>query len=229
MPAEAGAFEAFYAGPVQHPILLWAAALAAYAVCASLPGVRPSVRRYCAALTVLSLTDAWLTANHVYGLGSLPEGLAGIVPLFFVLAGDFRYLLLAESATAAGEVAPTARGVVRAAGLTVLVPVFSQVVLWLLPESLSAPRVLYLVYELAFAALVVGLIARHPQVRALPWLRRVSFFVLLYYGLWASADAILLATGSDWGFALRVVPNVLYYGGLIAVIAAAAPRSRAAG
>jgi hypothetical protein len=46
----------------------------------------------------------------------------------------------------------------------------------------------------------------------------VSRFVLLYYGLWACADAIILATGADFGFGLRVIPNVLYYGGLIAVI-----------
>ena len=50
----------------------------------------------------------------------------------------------------------------------------------------------------------------------------MSRFVLLYYGLWATADAIILATGSDLGFAVRVVPNVLYYGGLIAVIGGAA-------
>jgi hypothetical protein len=51
----------------------------------------------------------------------------------------------------------------------------------------------------------------------------VSRFVLLYYGLWATADVIILATGSDLGFALRVVPNVLYYGGLIGAIGRMAP------
>ena len=53
---------------------------------------------------------------------------------------------------------------------------------------------------------------------------RVCGFVLLYYGLWATADAIILFAGSDLGFGLRVVPNLLYYGGLIAAMAWFAPR-----
>ena len=48
--------------------------------------------------------------------------------------------------------------------------------------------------------------------------------MLLYYGLWAAADALLLATGADSGFALRVIPNLLYYGGFIAALARLAPR-----
>jgi hypothetical protein len=86
--------------------------------------------------------------------------------------------------------------------------------------------VLFLVYELAFAALTLALMRWHPN-RAVAWTRPVSRFVVLYYLLWAGADAILLATGSDWGFALRVIPNLLYYGGLIAVIAWAGSRDAA--
>ena len=48
-------------------------------------------------------------------------------------------------------------------------------------------------------------------------------FVIGYYALWASADAIILASGADVGFLLRVVPNALYYGGLVPVIAWTAP------
>jgi uncharacterized membrane protein YpjA len=86
-------------------------------------------------------------------------------------------------------------------------------------------RVLYLVYEVFFFALTLALLARHPGPKRAPWLRTVSRFVLLYYGLWATADALLLVTGSDAGFALRVVPNLLYYGGLIAVIGWAGSRA----
>jgi hypothetical protein len=46
---------------------------------------------------------------------------------------------------------------------------------------------------------------------------------MLYYGLWATADVIVLGIGSDLGFLLRVLPNLLYYGGLIAAIALFAP------
>ena len=82
---------------------------------------------------------------------------------------------------------------------------------------------LFLVYELAFCALTLALLRWHPNARALPWVRAVSRFVLLYYGLWAAADAMLLATGADLGYALRVIPNLLYYGGLVAAIAWLAP------
>ena len=51
----------------------------------------------------------------------------------------------------------------------------------------------------------------------------MSRFVLLYYGLWAASDVVILATGADVGFGLRVVPNLLYYGGFFAALAWLAP------
>jgi hypothetical protein len=110
-----------------------------------------------------------------------------------------------------------------AAWLMGIVPLGSQLVTSLLPESWGTPRVLYLIYELAFFSLTLCLLRWLPNLRANPWLRAVSRFVLVYYGLWAAADAILLASGADIGFLLRVVPNLLYYGGLIAAIAWFAP------
>ena len=49
--------------------------------------------------------------------------------------------------------------------------------------------------------------------------------MVLYYGLWATADLLILGTGSDLGYLLRMLPNLLYYGGLIAVIGFLAPRA----
>lgn len=219
-----GAFEAFYASAYQHPGLLWLAALLAAAVLASRRGLDPRLRGYLAALVGLSLSDAWLTSNHVYGIGALPEQFGSFVPLFFVLAGDFRFLLLAVAATPSGGLRIEARSLAIAAALTVIVPLSSQVIFSLLPDSLRAPRALFLVYEVAFVLLTLSLMRWHRNLRGVVWMRSVSRFVLLYYALWASADGIILATDSDLGFLLRVVPNVLYYGGLIAVIAMAAPR-----
>ena len=42
-------------------------------------------------------------------------------------------------------------------------------------------------------------------------LKRVMSFVMLYYGLWAGSDALILWGGLDAGWLLRVVPNQLYY------------------
>jgi len=219
-----GPFEAFYQSPYQHPIALWLAAGVAGAYALTRRGLDPSLRRYCRVLVSLSLADAWLTAHHVYGVGQLPHALGSALPLCFVLAGDYRYLLLLGAARAGGAFVLDARRALAAAALTLVVPLFSQAVMSALPDGLGSDRVLFLVYELAFVGLVLALMRWHPG-HALAWTRPVSRFVMLYYALWAGADAILLGTGSDLGFALRVVPNALYYGGLIAVIAWAGSRS----
>lgn len=217
-----GPFESFYNGELQHPWLLWAAAIAAMGFCLSRRNLDPIVRRYGIVLTGLSLLDAWLTSSHVYGLGPLGGRAAQFVPLFFVLAGDFRFLLLFGAAGPGGVIAPRAGALVVAAGLTVIVPITSQLVVTLLGSAGEDARVLFFVYELLFVALTLCLLRVHPRAQQLAWLRRVGRFVVLYYSLWAGADAILLATGADWAFGLRVVPNLLYYGGLIAAIGWAA-------
>ncbi len=219
MAAEAGFFEAFYDSAWQHPWVLWAAAVAGVAIALSQARLHPTLRRYVLALGVLSALDAWLTSSHVYGLGAKSAPWDGLVPLFFVLAGDFRYLLLVVAGTPDGRLAAGARDVAAALGLTVIVPAASQLVLWSLPEAWSSPRVLFLVYEVMFFALAGVLARSHANVQRARWLRPLSRYVQVYYGLWATADLIILATGSDLGFALRVVPNVLYYGGLIGAIA----------
>jgi len=223
---EPGFFEAFYASALHHPLLLWLAVAVGVALCLARRDLHPSLRRYGVALAVLSALDAWLTASHVLGLGALSATLAGVVPLAFVLAGDYRYWLLVVAATPEGSLAPRVRHALEAAGLTLIVPIFSQLALRALPDSPVGPRTLFLIYELALTALVASLPHWHPNVRANPWLRSLGRFVMLYYGLWACADAILLATGADLGYALRVLPNLLYYGGLIAAIAWLAPEKK---
>jgi hypothetical protein len=223
MPAEAGAFEAFYASPLQHPVLLWLAAGVATALCLARRGLQPSARRYCAALGALSCADAWLTSSEVYGVGRLTGPFATIVPLAFVLLGDFRFLLFALAADARGEIAPRPRILGQAAALTLVVPLFTQLALRLLPAAADGARLMFLVYELAFAALALALLAWHRNAQT-TWVRAVGGCVVAYYGLWAAADAVILFAGADLGYGLRVVPNLLYYGGLIAAIGGFAPR-----
>ncbi|NNL85644.1 MAG: hypothetical protein HKP27_08335 [Myxococcales bacterium] len=227
MPVEPGLFEAFYASAWQHPWLLWWAAALACRYAFRRHDRGSDVRRYAASLTVLSATDAWLTASPPYAIGPLPEAVSALVPLFFVLAGDFRFLLLLTSATDSGGIRPHTRSIASAAAFTLIVPVASQLLVSAVPGWGDKPRVLYLTYELLFLALALALRRVHPIAKKLRWVRSVCGFVALYYGLWALADLLILGTGSDLGFALRVVPNVLYYGGLIAAIAHFAPRLRA--
>lgn len=219
-------YAAFYDSFIQHPLLLWAAALLGLAIALSRSGLSRSVRWFCVALTILSLFDAWLTTTEVPGIGRLSGAAASLVPLAFVLLGDFRYFVFIESARSDGTVAATFRGLLRACAWTALVPVGSQLLVVALDSD--EPRVLFLVYEALFVVVSFAISAlylpRHAD--ALGWTRRVTRFVIGYYVVWAAADAIILATGADLGFLLRVVPNALYYGGLAPVIAWTAPDRR---
>jgi hypothetical protein len=124
----------------------------------------------------------------------------------FVWLGDFRVLWLHFAD--AGD-APDPRGAARpAAALACLVPVTTGALyapVWM--GFVEAPsQVLWLIYEVLFFALALWLRARTAN----PALRTIWLYVLAYYGLWASADVLILS-GVDLGWALRVLPNQLYY------------------
>ena len=210
-----GTFEAFYASPMQHPFLLWLVAGLAIGFCASREGLSAGLRRYCIALGVLSLFDAWLSSSHIIGIGGLSGALASVVPLFFVLAGDFRFLLLAVSATPDGGIQVSGAKVAVALGLTAIVPISSQMILLLVPDSMDQTRMMFFIYEVEFVILTLCLMRFNANMRRVAWVGRVSRFVIVYYSLWATADLIILTTSADLGYLLRVVPNLLYYGGLI--------------
>ena len=218
-------FEELYASPVQHPWLLWVAALFGLFLALSKPGLSKRARAFCASLTVLSVLDAWLTANSVLGVGALEGAAASWIPLLFVLLGDFRYFFFVEAARADGTLAVTRKTLAVAGAWTILVPIGSQLVVHAIGSE--EPRVLFLVYETLFMMLSLGLYAaylpRHAQ--AVRWTRRVTLFVFIYYGSWAFADAIILCSGADAGFLVRMVPNVLYYGGFVPAVAWTAPRT----
>lgn len=222
-----GTFEAFYNSPIQHPWYLWAVALLALVVVLRRDSLHPTLRFYLLGLVVLSLADAWMSSHHIYGIGSLEGTAASVVPLGFVLAGDLRFLFLAVAGGSDGGLEVSGKRIAAALGLMLIVPLSTQGVLALLPEHLNTARMMFFLYELAFVLLTLALLRVHANVRAHPWIQRVCHFVILYYGLWATADAIILWLGSDLGFALRVVPNGLYYGGLIAAMAWFAPRAPA--
>ena len=81
MEAEVGIFKAFYASPIQHPILLWIAAGAALVFSRTARDLPTPVRCYTTILVALSLLDAWLSSTHIYGIGSLRGSAASGVPL----------------------------------------------------------------------------------------------------------------------------------------------------
>ena len=90
-------------------------------------------------------------------------------------------------------------------------------------SALAGPlpeQVLWLIYECAFVALALWWRARLIPARrppALRFLRAVLAYVAIYYALWAVADALILAR-RDVGWALRIVPNQLYYAFWVPVV-----------
>jgi hypothetical protein len=138
-----------------------------------------------------------------------------------VLAGDYRVFVLLLVAMQPG------RGrlgmLLESAGWTLVVPV----VAYALYRSIGVVRgtadekILWLVYEVAFALLCVVLAVRvvpgrvgRERIRTRRFCWAVLAFVGCYYVLWATADVLVLR-GQDWGWGLRLIPNQLYYGLLV--------------
>jgi len=143
-----------------------------------------------------------------------PPPVGTAVMLAFVLLGDFRvyWLVLALALRDAH------RGARLAVAATPVVPLlaFASDRLWerLAPDP-SGQR-LWLIHELLFTGVAIWLWSRWlpGQVEdrvTLRFLRRVCGYVAVYYGLWASCDALWLATSIDGVWLLRAVPNQLYY------------------
>ncbi len=233
-PLTTGPFEAFYASAWQHPGLLWLANLVGLALVLTHRGTAaPSAVRWALLWVGVSVVDAWLSANHVFGLGKLPGAAASVVPFFLVLFGDVRVLWAADHAARPGAHTAQAPGLARlpwALAVGFIAPVVSWLAtnpfkdVW--PSSWDPMRTLFVTYELTFFGLMLAL--RASRWAGSPAARRMAGFAMLYYALWISADLVILnSTGAvrDAGFALRVVPNVLYYGFCVPVLFAGLRRA----
>jgi len=148
-------------------------------------------------------------------------GLFGWPMLPFVLLGDYRVFALVLVVMQPGRSRLAALG--EAAAWTAVVPALAYGT-YVALGAVHGPQpetILWLVYEVAFALLTLVVMTRvlparvgieRGQVRR--YVRAVLAIVVAYYVLWAAADVIILA-GYDWGWGLRIVPNLLYYGGVV--------------
>ena len=145
-------FESLYGSPWHHPYFFWAfgGPLLGLFAWRALTSEAPRARALAALLAAFQLgilADAWLNAPK---LSPLSGGTAEAVAIAFVILGDARFFLLLERF---GRGQTRLRASVYALGWSLLVPVGS-----LLAKSFSSNgRVHYLTYELAFAALIIGL------------------------------------------------------------------------
>jgi hypothetical protein len=215
-------FEAFYGSFAQQPVLLWLAAAIGLGV-ATRRGLAPSARRFCLLFSLVPFADAWLTADDVAGIGALGPTAALVSGSLFAIVGDLRVFLFLEGATPEGEVALGTGDILRSLAWSLVVPVAAALVHGALPQTASRARATFLVYEIAFLALL-AIRTRVAPTPARAWARPVVLFVNVYYGLWALSDALILGLGLDLGFLIRTAANVAYYGGLLAVVSLSAPR-----
>lgn len=195
---------------------------AARAAARSSEGPRRFLYFYLLVFALETILDPIATGPFVRWLGVGDSGLGTAIPLTFVLLGDFRvYLLifgLARLAQRGGTLAPA---LLEAAAWTFLVPIVAYTLDSLLHHAnpdLPA-QTIWLFYELAFLAIAIwlrvgGIARRIPESDGA--LRRgleaVAGYAAVYYALWATADVLILVFALDVGWALRVIPNQLYYG-----------------
>ncbi len=171
---------------------------------------------YSVAFTLETILDPLATGPLSRALG-LSDAAQTAAMLPFVFLGDWRVLLLVFALASAPE--RRAQAFARSAALSLVVPAFAYSTDSLLRLRYPAlpGQVLWLLYELAFLALALGLralavprlaAAAGPRIQRV--LRAVLAFAATYYALWALADSLILA-GFDPGWALRMLPNQLYY------------------
>jgi hypothetical protein len=177
------------------------------------PGVEPYAARFVRIWTIvfaaLSIADPIAT------------GLLGVPLVPFVLLGDYRVFALVLVVMQPGR--SRAIALAEAAGWTLVVPAIAfgtTRAVGALAGPLP-PVTLWIVYQTSFALLTLALMGRVVPARVgierepvRRYLRTVLAFVCVYYVLWTTADVLVLR-GHEWGWGLRVVPNLLYYGAFV--------------
>jgi hypothetical protein len=217
-------WQTFYQSDLQQVVLLlpvpalWLAMLLGSArfPADAFPGAG-FLRAYAVVFCIETLLDPIATGPLTRAL-DLPAFAATAVMFVFVLLGDFRVFLLVAVFTRGH--APLGPALREAALFSLVVPVFAGAAHAALAAAVGGlpGQSLWLLYELGFAALAAWLRWRRvPALLANPLdprrraLARVLAFVVVYYGLWAMADALILFGGLDAGWLLRILPNQLYY------------------
>ncbi len=173
---------------------------------------------YLVVFSVETILDPIATGPFVRWLGAGDTGLGTAILLTFVLLGDFRVYLLVFRLARIGR--SLAQVLLESAGWTLVVPVFAFAVDSALhaADPTLPSQTIWLVYELAFLSIALWLrssgiarFASSADAAIRRGLEAVAAYAAVYYALWATADVVIMVLGLDVGWALRVVPNQLYY------------------
>jgi hypothetical protein len=139
------------------------------------------------------------------------------IPFFFVLLGDLRVLLLAIGVSRPER--SLRQNLTWAFSMALIVPIVTglgfTLTRWIWPDVHG--QVLWMIYEFAFLALCIFLarvwvprsVPNDPAVSA--FLKSIFGYSAAYYALWWVADVFIVVADLDLGWAIRIVPNQLYY------------------
>ena len=178
------------------------------------PAAARFVDRYAILFAVETILDPIATGPLTRALGLSDTAGGTALLIVFVLLGDFRVFLLlfGVAALAAGGSWRTEVG--RAAAWTLIVPIAACGTYGLLEALADLPaNSIWLIYELGFLAMALALRGRWaPRYEPRGFLAAAHTYAAVYYALWATADVLILVLGLDAGWALRALPNQLYYG-----------------
>ncbi len=215
-----------YYSDLQSPYALLVLPLAFLAWRAAVPAdesraIAPDAARFVSGITlffaVATMIDP-LSTGPLLRIDAFEHTFAKtLIPFFFVLLGDLRVLWLAIGV--ARPERSLAENFGWAMGTTLIVPIVAGtgygLTRWLVPDVHS--QLLWMNYEFGFFVLCIFLSRRwiprilsNQPVRA-SYLRALFGFSAAYYALWLTADLLIVVCGLDLGWAIRIVPNQLYY------------------
>jgi hypothetical protein len=142
---------------------------------------------------------------------------ATLIPFLFVLLGDLRVLLLAIGVARPDR---TLRdNLTWALRTALIVPIIAwvgfKIAGWIWPDVHG--QVLWMIYEFGFLVLCIYFgrvwLPRNlsPEAPMLGFLNTVFGYSAAYYALWLIADVFIVVADLDLGWAIRIIPNQLYY------------------
>jgi hypothetical protein len=183
--------------------------------------VAPRAARFVSGLTLLFAIETMIdpiATGPLMKLDLFRDSKAStLIPFIFVLLGDLRVLLLAIGVARPERM--LRQNLAWALGTALIVPIVTGIgfawTRWIWPDVHG--QVLWMIYEFAFLALCVFL-ARVWVPRSVPndpplaaFLKTIFGYSAAYYALWWVADVFVVVADLDLGWAIRIVPNQLYY------------------
>jgi hypothetical protein len=187
------------------------------------------------AFLLVFVAEILLDATLTFKGAPIPPALGPYIGIPFVILGDARAIILLERVRRVRSPSEFVsrdplRPTLVAIAMAFAVPVMQAILLQVLPSVFADRRRLFLAYELLFlcawsvyfAAFVRPALALAERSLA-RWARVIFAFVAVQYTLWSTADIVILS-GYDAGYGLRLVPSAMYYAVFLPLVWRSAPR-----